>query len=224
MGTDWQGFTAGLSRKMRSNINRLRRRITELGEVRVDIVNRWPQLESAMDQYCEIESRSWKGDKYLDIASNRSHYYFYFGLARAFGMRGDFELRTLACAGKPIAGTFGIRADGVFQSLKIAHDQEYNKYSPGTVLESYELEDLFAAGVETYEFMGSFLANKLRWTSTVHKTTNIHVYQRQPRLMIFFFVYFVFKRHIKKILKRIGQFENVDRLLKRFPNNPFLRY
>jgi CelD/BcsL family acetyltransferase involved in cellulose biosynthesis len=224
MDTDWEGFTVGLSRKMRSNINRLRRRITELGEVRIDRTSRWPQLESAIEQYCEIESRSWKGDKYLDIGSNRSLYYFYFGLAKVFGMRGDFELRTLACAGKPIASTFGIRTDGVFQSLKIAHDQDYNKYSPGTLLESYEIEDLFAAGIESYEFMGSFLANKLRWTSAVHKTTNIHVYQRRPRLMIFFFVFFVFKRHIKKLLKRIGQFENVDRLLKRFPNNPLLRY
>jgi len=177
-----------------------------------------------MDCYAEIESRSWKVEKSLDIASDREHYFFYVGLARTFGQQGSFELRILECAGKPIASTFGIRANGVFQSLKIAHDRSYDRYSPGTVLESYELENLFGEDVELYEFMGSFLANKLMWTSTVHRTSNIHIYQRQPRLKVFFFVYFMFKRRIKNMLKRIGQFDKVDRFLKRFPNNPFLRH
>jgi CelD/BcsL family acetyltransferase involved in cellulose biosynthesis len=222
--TDWQTFIAGRSKKMRSNINRLRRRLSELGEVNTRLENRWPQLDEAMDAYCEIENRSWKVKKSLNIASDKEDYFFYFGVAEAFGRNGDFELRILECDGKPIASTFGIRTNGVFQSLKIAHDQDYDRYSPGTVLESYELESLFDSGVKLYEFMGSFLANKLRWTSTVHATSNIHIYQRQPRLIIFFFVYFVFKRHVKKLLKKIGLFESVDHFLKRFPNNPFLRY
>jgi hypothetical protein len=222
METDWRAFFACRSKKLRSNINRLRRCLSELGEVNTCLENRWPQLDDAMDKYCEIESQSWKVKKSLNIASNKEDYFFYFGLAGAFGQHGSFELRTLECAGKPIASTFGIRTNGVFQSLKIAHDQDYNKYSPGTVLESYELEGLFDAGFKLYEFMGSFLANKLRWTSRVHKTSNIHIYQRQPRLMVFFFVYIVFKRHIKTILKKVGQFDRIHRLLKRFPNNPFL--
>ncbi|MCP5092365.1 MAG: GNAT family N-acetyltransferase [Gammaproteobacteria bacterium] len=221
--TDWKSFMAGRPRKKRSNINRLRRRSAELGNLDVRLVDQWPQLQKAMDDYCDIESRSWKASKSLDIASDKEDLFFYCGLAETFGRRRNFELRILECAGKSIAGTFGIRKNGVFQSLKIAHDVDYGKYSPGTLLESYELEHLFATDLKLYEFMGSFLANKLRWTSTVHKTTNLHIYQRQPRLMLFFFVYFVFKRHVKKVLKKIGQFENVDRLLKRFPNNPFLR-
>jgi hypothetical protein len=72
--------------------------------------------------------------------------------------------------------------------------------------------------------MGSFLANKLRWTSTILATTNIHVYQAQPRLRLFFFVFFVFKRRVKALLKKSGQFDRVDRLLGRFRNNPFPRY
>lgn len=219
----WQEFLAGRSKKMRSNIKRLRRRLSGLGEVEVECVKRWPQLDRAMDQYCDIESRSWKIGQSLSIASDKTHYHFYVGLARTFGQHGSFELRTLHCAGEAIASTFGIRTDGVFQSLKIAHDRGYDKFSPGTVLESHELEDLFASDLECYEFMGSFLTNKLRWTSTVYRTNNIHVYQRRPRLMIFYFVYFVFKRHVKKTLKRMGQFEKVERLLRRFPNNSFLR-
>jgi hypothetical protein len=42
--------------------------------------------------------------------------------------------------------------------------------------------------------------------------------------MLFFFVFFVLKRHVKTALKKTGQFEKVDRFLGRFKNNPFLRY
>lgn len=216
MDTDWETFTANLSKNMRSNINRIRRRLAGLGEVRVLFENRWPALRGALDEYCELENRSWKADESLNIESSRRHYFFYFDLARKFGQYGNFELRLLQCNGKPIASTFGIRLDGVFQSLKIAHDRSFDRYSPGTALESYELENLFDSGVKTYEFMGSFLANKLRWTSNVCRTTNIHIYRRKPRLIVFFYVYFVLKRLLKRYLKILGQFENVDRFRKRF--------
>ncbi|MEX2123325.1 MAG: GNAT family N-acetyltransferase [Woeseia sp.] len=220
----WDRFLSGLSRKMRSNINRLRRKLDSTGEIRVRKIDSWPALDAALDTHCEIEERSWKAEKQLHISGDKSHFFFYKALARSFGREGNFELRLLEYDGKPLASTFGIVRDTVFQSLKIAHDSDYDKLSPGTVLESYELEDLFQEDISRYEFMGSFLANKLRWTSTVCETTNIHVYQRQPRLMLFFFIFFVFKRRVKAVLKKTGQFDKVDGFLGRFKRNPFPRY
>ncbi len=222
MDGGWDAFLAGRSRRMRGNVKRLRRRLADLGEI---AVRKLPAAtEAALDLYCDVEARSWKAQKYLDLGSDRSSYYFYKGLAERFGRDGSFEMRVLESGGKAIAATFGLLHDGVFQSLKIAHDSDHDRFSPGTVLESYELEQLFAAGISRYEFMGSFLANKLRWTSTIIETTNIHVYQRQPRLVLFWFVFFVFKRRAKTLLKKTGQFERVDRFLGRFRNNPFPRY
>ncbi len=206
----------GRSRRMRSNINRMRRRLASLGEIGIRRVASWPELDAAIDGHCEIEKRSWKASRNLGLASDKSHYFFYKGLARVFGQDGKFELRMLECDGQPLASTFGIMHDNVFQSLKIAHDSEYNKFSPGTVLESYELEDLFGRNLSSYEFLGSFLTNKLRWTSIVYETTNIHIYRRRPRQMLFFFNYLVFKHHVKVLLKKTGQFDRVDRFLKGF--------
>ncbi len=220
----WSRFLTSRSKKLRGNVNRLRRRLAEEGGINVRRVVTWPELDAAIDVHCEIESKSWKVSKQLDLSSDKSSYFFHKGLAQVFGNDDGFEMRILECAGKPIASTYGIVRDGVFQSLKIAHDSAFDRFSPGTVLESYELESLFEGGVSRYEFMGSFLANKLRWTSTVYETTNVHIYQRQPRLMLFFFTFFVFKRKVKSILKRAGQFERVDRFLGRFRKNPFPRY
>jgi CelD/BcsL family acetyltransferase involved in cellulose biosynthesis len=220
----WEHFLQGRSKRMRSNIRRLRRKLHSRGEVTVQTVRRWPELDHGLDRHCEIEGASWKAGKNLDLGSEKSHYFFYRSLAKVFGCDGRFELRLLECGGTPVASTFGIRHDQVFQSLRIAHRREYDAVSPGTVLESYELEDLFRDGIARYEFMGSFLANKLRWTESVIATVNVHVYRRRPRLMLFYFVHFVFKRRVKAILKSAGQFDRVDRFLKRFESNPFPRY
>lgn len=216
----WDRFLMGCSTKMRSNIKRLRRRLASVGDVGIRRVTSWPELDSSLDIHCEIEERSWKASKNLVLSSNKSHYFFYKGLATVFGKNGQFELRMLDCNGQPLASTFGIVYDDAFQSLKITHDSEYDKFSPGTLLESYELEDLFGRNLSCYEFMGSFLTNKLRWTSSVHKTVNVHIYRREPRLMLHFFYSFVFKRRVKVLLKKTGQFERVDRLLKRLHNSP----
>jgi CelD/BcsL family acetyltransferase involved in cellulose biosynthesis len=220
----WDDFLGARSRKLRSNIKRLRRKLEASGEVRVRTVSSWPALDSALDTHCAVEERSWKVVKNLHISGDKDADLFYRALARDYGADGSFELRLLECDGKALASTFGILRDGIFQSLKIAHDAEYDRLSPGTVLESYELEDLFSRNISRYEFMGSFLSNKLRWTSTVYETTNIHVYQRQPRLMLFFFVFFAMKRKVKSVLKKTGQFQRVDSFLSRFRNNPFARY
>ena len=220
----WDRFMAGRSRKLRSNINRLRRKLAISGELSIRRVNSWPALDAALDAHCRIEERSWKAEKHLHISADKSHYFFYKSLARCFGGDGRLELRLLECGGRPLASTFGLVQDEVFQSLKIAHDAEHDKLSPGTVLESYELEDLFKENIARYEFMGSFLANKLRWTPTVYQTTNLHIYQRQPRLMLFYFIFFVFKRQVKSVLKKTGHFDKVDGFLSRFKSNPFPRY
>ena len=221
---DWDRFLAGLSRKMRGNINRSRRRLEEEGAVSVRLVNSPPAVEAGIDTHCEIEAQSWKADKSLTIGSRRESYFYYQGLAREFAAGGQFEQRILECGEKPVASTFGIAYNGVFQSLKIAHDSAFDRFSPGTVLESYELEAMFGSDLVCYEFMGSFLTNKLRWTSAVHRTINIHVYRRQPRLMLFYFVYFILTRRVVKVLRALGLFERVSGFLMKFRSNPFPRY
>lgn len=216
----WVQFLMGRSSKLRSNVKRLRRRLASLGKFEIRRVANWPELDLAIDTHCEIEERSWKASKSLTLSSDKSQYYFYRSLARVFGKNKKFELRTLECDGRPLASTFGIVYDDVFHSLKIVHDSEFNHLSPGTLLESYELEDLFGKEYSHYEFLGSFLTNKLRWTSTAHKTVNIHVYRRQPRLMLHYVYSFVLKRRIKVLLIRTRQFDRVNRLLKRFGKSP----
>ena len=210
----WEQFLESRSRRMRSNIRRLRRKLDQCGNVQVRVSNSWPELDQAMDTYCEIENRSWKIGSNLHLERDAAHYGFYRGLAEAFAEGGRFELRTLELNGRPIASTFGIIDQDRFQSLMITHDSAYHHISPGTVLESYELEAMLGEKIRRYEFLGSFLTNKLRWTDQVIETANIHIYTRPVRLRLFFYIHFKLKRQVKAILKKAGMFETADRLFK----------
>lgn len=224
LDSSWQDFRPKLSKKMRSNVNRIRKRIATLGKVELRTLSHWSTLEKGYEYYCGIEEDSWKAGAGLALSSDKSSYFFYRSLAKTFGQTGQFELRFLDCDGVPIAGTFGLSDGTAFQSMKIAHLDEHSRYSPGTVLESFEIEAMFETKLQRYEFMGSFLTNKLRWTSKVFRTENIHIYQRQPRLILFYFLYFVVKRRVAATLKKYGQFERAERLLKKFKAGPFPRY
>ncbi len=220
----WTDFMQRLPSKMRGNINRLRRRLGERGDVGLLKATTPEQISNAFETHCAIESRSWKVEEDLDLESDRQHYFFHRGLAQRFGERGEFEHRILSCGGKPIASTYGIAFGGVFQSLKIAHDRRYDRYSPGTLLESYEIESLHDSDLEAYEFLGSFVTNKLRWTSSVIRTTCLHVFRPRPSLVLFFFVYFQFRTTVKGFLKRIGLFDRVLQWFRRHDIDPFSRY
>jgi len=71
------------------------------------------------------------------------------------------------------------------------------------LLESMELESCFAGNCQEYDFLGSFLNNKLRWTSTVRTSKELHVYQKKWQLLLMFVVYHRIKPLIKKIVMTI---------------------
>ncbi len=101
-------------------------------------------------------------------------------------------------------GTFGIYFDNVFYSLQITHDMAYNNASPGTYLESVELEECYnEKSCELYDFLGSFVSNKSRWSSTMRLTESLHVYQRKSILTLVYFMHFILEPNIGPRIKPV---------------------
>jgi len=158
-------------------------------------------LQALFEEYELLESRSWKGKvSGVGVSQSVEHLRFYRGLIRAFGNSGQFVFRSLRLDGRMVAATFGLVHRLKYYSLHIANDAEYAKYSPGTLLESLELEECFGAGLEEYDFLGGFLKNKLRWATRMRDTVEVHLYQRQPHLIASYLFYFVIKPPLKWLL------------------------
>ena len=120
------------------------------------------------------------------------------------GPTGQFVLRSLHVGDRLVAATFGLVHERTFYSLHIAYDAAYAKCSPGTLLESMELEECFGADLDEYDFLGGFLKNKVRWTSRMRDTVVVHLYQRRPRLVAAYAYYFIVKPPLKRLLSRVG--------------------
>jgi hypothetical protein len=162
----WKEFLAGKSQTFRKNLKASARKLREFGELQYRVYEDPADVLEQLETYRDIEARSWKAGEGVGVSRDSDYFAFYRALADAFGRKGAFTVRMLTVNGKAIAGTFGLAYDGVYYSLQIAHDRELSRCSPGTYLEALEMEECFSRGYREYEFLGGFLNNKSRWTST----------------------------------------------------------
>ncbi len=197
----WQQFLAGKSQTFRKNLKAAGRRLRSAGEVDYQVYRTLPEALEQLERYREVEARSWKSGQGVGVGRDDDHFEFYREMAQVFGRRGEFVIRMLRVDDKAVAGTFGLLHDGVFYSLQIAHDRDFSRSSPGTYLEGLEMEQCFADGCREYEFLGGFLNNKSRWTSTFRYTTQLHVYRRTPFFIALHALMFRIKPVVKELVR-----------------------
>ncbi len=197
----WKEFLAGKSQTFRKNLKTAARKLGEFGELQYRVYDDPAAVLKQLETYRDIEARSWKAGEGVGVSRDSDYFAFYRALADAFGRKGAFTVRLLTVNGKPIAGTFGLAYDGVYYSLQIAHDREFSRCSPGTYLEALEMEECFSRGYREYEFLGGFLNNKSRWTSTSRYTTQLHVYRPTPFFRALHVLLFWIKPLIKELVR-----------------------
>lgn len=201
--SSWQELLASKSQKFRKNLKAAARRLQSEGTVEYHLYDSEDEVITQLQRYRDIEARSWKEKEGVGVSRSESYFDFYLELARLFSREKAFFIRMLTLDGEPIAGTFGLNFDGVYYSLQITHDSAYDRCSPGTYLESLEIEECFRQDCREYEFLGGFLNNKARWTDTFRETCQLHVYRRTPLLWAFYTIYFLIKPPAKKLIYRL---------------------
>lgn len=197
----WTEFLASKSQTFRKNLKAAGRRLRSAGEVEYRVYDTGPEVLRQLEVYRDIEGRSWKSGEGVGIARDPGYFEFYREMAERFAKHRAFVIRILSVGGRPVAGTFGLAHGGVFYSLQIAHDAEFSRSSPGTYLEALEMEHCFREGFREYEFLGGFLNNKSRWTSTFRFTTQLHVFRRTPFFLALHTAMFRLKPGIKALVR-----------------------
>ncbi|MGH7497362.1 MAG: GNAT family N-acetyltransferase [Gemmatimonadales bacterium] len=197
----WQQFLAGKSQTFRKNLKTAGRRLREAGDLKYNVYDAPADTREQLEVYRDIESRSWKNAEGVGVSRNNHYFDFYREMAERFGLRRGFIIRVLRVGGKAIAGTFGLEFDGIYYSLQIVHDREFSRASPGTYLEGLEMEECFRHGYREYEFLGGFLNNKSRWTSTLRQTTQLHVFRRTPFFRTLHLLLFRVKPWLKELIR-----------------------
>lgn len=141
---------SALRKKKRKELSRLRRRLEERGAVRFFRLDDAAQLSAWTEAFLALEDKGWKGAGGTSLKSSPADAaWFRDSLAGAFAA-GKLEFLRLDCGGRPIAMLANFVVGGAGYSLKIAHDPEFARYSPGVMIEIEATRRLLADPAFTF--------------------------------------------------------------------------
>jgi CelD/BcsL family acetyltransferase involved in cellulose biosynthesis len=200
----WPSYLQSRSSKMRKNLRAARRRLEQIGRVWTRSFESPAEIDEACEIVLRLHRRSWKRWRRIEHGHSRGYQQFFRAWLTTMANRARARVLVLFCGDRPVAATVAIMNRGTYYSAQIVHDRAFAMCSPGTLLESIELEELMTKQkYETYDFLGAFLRNKLRWTSTARPTALVFVMQQRWRNRVIDAYYFHAKPRIKQWLRRL---------------------
>jgi CelD/BcsL family acetyltransferase involved in cellulose biosynthesis len=160
---DWDAYERAMDSKLRADLRRRRRRLEELGPVRVELLDGTQDLDRALEEGMRVEAAGWKGRAGTAIASHANTRRLYRRAAQGASERGWLQLAFLRAGDEAIAFEFNVEALGVHYRLKAGYDERFQRFSPGKLLHLAVLERAYRSGLDRFEFGGTDEPYKLEW-------------------------------------------------------------
>lgn len=152
-------YAQNIRKKKRKEIQRLRNRLDELGEVsfnaNMSFTNSTENISAWMDEFLALESAGWKGANGSSLSSHSDTENFYKNAMMALHENGQLHLSCMRLDGKPLAMLITLICGKTGFSFKTAFDENYARYSPGVLL---QLENLTLQGQHNLQFIDSCAA------------------------------------------------------------------
>ena len=163
-GMAYDAFIAARDSKVRNTLARKSKKLRASGSL--EIITAAADVERGMDAWDAIYNRSWKQAEPYPA--------FVRGWARLCAARGWLRLGLASVEGKPIAAQFWFTIDRRAYIFKLAYDEDYAKWSAGTVLSAHMFEQaLVEDKVVEIDYLTGDDAYKSAWMS--HRRERIGV-------------------------------------------------
>lgn len=199
----WHDFLMTKSQRMRKNLKAARRKLEERGRVELRSYATPAEIQEGFGVLLGLHARSWKNKDEVEHSKSPGYPKFYADWVAAMAQRDRCRLHALFCGGEPVAATIAFTDGDVYYSAQIVHDSRHAPCSPGTLLESLELEKLMTEQrYGTYDLLGSFLSNKLRWADEATSTAHVLVFQRRLRCFVMDGYYSFLKPYLRPLVVR----------------------
>jgi len=163
---DWETFVARLGKSVRVELPRRLRRLSERGDVEIEVADGSVRLDDLLDEGFAAEGSGWKARRGTAISSKLETETFYREIARWAADRGWLQLAFLRLDGRALAFHLNLEQNRVCYHLKGGYDETYARFSPGRLLTHAVIKRAFRLGSERYEFLGGDEPYKLAWTET----------------------------------------------------------
>ena len=145
-GTFENWLAQNFDHKRRKELKRLRNRLAEQGELKLETLNQSSNLQNFLDNLLELEAKGWKGRRGTALQSQAGTANVFQQICINLQTSGKLRFWQLKHGGKAIASLFGMVEDDKAWIVKIAHDEAFAKFSPGVLLILDATQNLFADG------------------------------------------------------------------------------
>jgi hypothetical protein len=133
---------AALSAKRRQELRRLERRLGELGKVEFRVLQSGNSCSEWVNAFLTLEAKGWKGTEGTALDQEARNRQFFQDFMEEASERGRLMMLGLFVNDTPIALKCNLIAGSGSYAFKIAYDEQYAKFSPGVLLELYNIRRL----------------------------------------------------------------------------------
>ena len=123
-----------ISAKLRKELNRKRRRLGEMGEVRHQTVAEPAAMTNMLDRFLDLEASGWKGRAGTAAANDPGIRAFLQTALAGLSAEGKARGDVLSVGDRPVAAAIVLRSGATAWDWKIAYDEDYARSSPGVQL------------------------------------------------------------------------------------------
>ena len=119
---------------------RLERRLAERGALSYEVLAQPDNWHTWFEEFLELEASGWKGKEGSAIRSKPEDREFFRRVVECAALNGKLQMLAMRLDGRAIAMKLNLRARTTSFSLKIAHDERFAQYSPGVLLELFNIK------------------------------------------------------------------------------------
>lgn len=134
-GDNRDGYIAqAISAKLRKELGRKRRRLSDLGEVAHETASDAFSVGTFVQDFLTLEEKGWKGQAGTAAAQNQAVRQFMQNAVAGLARRGLVRADRLSVNGQPAAVTLLLRSGDTAWLWKISYDESFARFSPGVQL------------------------------------------------------------------------------------------
>lgn len=176
----YEQYLSSLSPRFARNLRRVARKFGDSHKVETLFISERYASPHYLSQFSELERSGWKGKLGTAIAHDDSQMKFYETLTRKLAARGWLEWHFLKADDRIVAAHLAVRLGSALYLLKIAFDESFSAYSPGSILMTKTIEHAFSAGNLTEVNCLTDLAWNRDWKMIPRAYYDVTLWPRKP--------------------------------------------
>ncbi|MET0785308.1 MAG: GNAT family N-acetyltransferase [Paenisporosarcina sp.] len=183
-------------RKKIHGLNRKERRLRYLGEVKTS-----PSKLDEMEDVFTIHDKHWKHKTDTSQFTEEAHKKFYYALLKNSEGAMQTQLEGMYLDNEMIAFSYGFLCRGRFTGLLNDHDDDYDIYGLGTILNKELIAGSQKKGIRVFDLGIGYEPYKFEWNTGVDYANEFIIASKECQSQIIFHLYKT-KGQVKEVIKK----------------------